>query len=78
MTCVNCFCYFLCAQKGELYNETDKSKEMKCRFFISDEEYIKPVVCGSCKFYRYGLCDHHIMGHDKVCEDDFCSYGQKK
>lgn len=44
---------------------------------IEMAEYVEVVHCKDCKYCHYEFCDHYIMAHDKVNEDDFCSYGEK-
>ena len=39
---------------------------------------VEVVRCKNCKFCHYEICDHYIMAHDKVNEDDFCSYGKRR
>lgn len=48
------------------------------KMLLHDLDIAEVVRCKDCKFRHYEICDHYIMAHDKVNEDDFCSYGERK
>ena len=49
-----------------------------CKKYKNKADFVEvPCICGECKNYHYGICDHYIMAHEKADETDFCSYGEK-
>ena len=41
-------------------------------------DVVEVVRCSECKFNQYGICDHYVMAHCDIRDDDFCNYGERR
>lgn len=66
--------------KGYSIKMKDQFAELIAKH-LSKNDVVQVVKCKNCKHYIAGFCTRDINGRTnmfRMCEDDFCSYGERK